>query len=109
MINANLTFWAIMVMALVTFALRAIPFLVFGRGKKVHPAVTYLGKVLPYAIIGMLVVYCLKSTTFLQAPYGIPELIASALVVGLHVWKRNTLLSVGAGTVCYMLLVQLVF
>lgn len=98
-----------MVMALVTFALRAIPFLVFGRGKKVHPAVTYLGKVLPYAIIGMLVVYCLKSTTFLQAPYGIPELIASVLVVGLHVWKRNTLLSVGAGTVCYMLLVQLVF
>lgn len=98
-----------MVMALVTFALRAIPFLVFGRGKKVHPAVTYLGKVLPYAIIGMLVVYCLKSTTFLQAPYGIPELIASALVVGLHIWKRNTLLSVGAGTVCYMLLVQLVF
>jgi len=98
-----------MVMALVTLALRAIPFLVFGRGKKVHPAVTYLGKVLPYAIIGMLVVYCLKSTTFLHAPYGIPELIASALVVGLHVWKRNTLLSVGAGTVCYMLLVQLVF
>ena len=98
-----------MVMALVTLALRAIPFLVFGKGKKVHPAVTYLGKVLPYAIIGMLVVYCLKSTTFLHAPYGIPELIASALVVGLHVWKRNTLLSVGTGTVCYMLLVQLVF
>ena len=98
-----------MVMALVTFALRAIPFLVFGNGKKVHPAVTYLGKVLPYAIIGMLVVYCLKSTTFLQAPYGIPELIASVLVVALHVWKRNTLLSVGVGTVCYMLLVQLVF
>lgn len=98
-----------MVMALVTLSLRAFPFMVFGGGKKVHPAVTHLGKVLPYAIIGMLVVYCLKSTTFLHAPYGIPELIASALVVGLHIWKRNTLLSVGAGTVCYMLLVQLAF
>ena len=109
MINVSHTFWTIMVMALVTFALRAIPFLVFGGGKKVHPAVTYLGKVLPYAIIGMLVVYCLKTTTFLQPPYGVPELIASVLVVLLHVWKRNTLLSVGAGTVCYMLLVQMVF
>lgn len=109
MINASHAFWTILVMALVTFGLRALPFLVFGSGKKAHPAVTYLGKVLPYAIIGMLVVYCLKNTTFLQTPYGIPELIASALVVGLHVWKRNTLLSVGAGTVCYMLLVQFVF
>lgn len=109
MINASHAFWTIMVMALVTFGLRALPFLVFGSGKKAHPAMTYLGKVLPYAIIGMLVVYCLKNTTFLQPPYGIPELIASALVVVLHVWKRNTLLSVGAGTACYMLLIQLVF
>lgn len=97
------------VMAVVTFALRVLPFLVFSGGKRVHPAVTYLGKVLPYAIIGMLVVYSLKSTAFLSAPYGIPELIASVVVVLLHIWKRNTLLSVGLGTVCYMLLVQLVF
>lgn len=109
MIDVSHSLWIVAVMAAVTFALRAIPFLVFGSGKKAHPAVIYLGKVLPYAIIGMLVVYCLKSTTFLQAPYGIPEIIACALVVGLHAWKRNTLLSVGAGTVCYMLLVQLVF
>lgn len=109
MIDAGHAFWTIVVMALVTFALRAAPFVVLGRGKRVHPAVSYLGKVLPYAIIGMLVVYCLKSVTFLQAPYGIPELLAGGLVVGLHIWKRNTLLSVGAGTVCYMLLVQLVF
>ena len=109
MIDAGHAFATIAVMALVTFALRCIPFLVFGNGKKVHPAVTHLGKVLPYAIIGMLVVYCLKGTTFLQSPHGIPELIASGLVVVLHVWKRNTLLSVAAGTVCYMLLVQLVF
>lgn len=109
MMDMRHSFWLVAVMAVVTFLLRAIPFWVFGRGQRIHPAVTYLGKVLPYAIIGMLVVYCLKSVTFLAPPYGIPELIACVLVAALHVWKRNTLLSVGAGTVCYMLLVQLVF
>ena len=109
MIDVRHSLLLVAVMAAVTFGLRVLPFVIFGGGKKVHPAVTYLGKVLPYAIIGMLVVYCLKGTTFLQPPYGIPELIASAVVVLLHVWRRNTLLSVGAGTVCYMLLVQLVF
>lgn len=109
MIDVRHSLLLVAVMAMVTFALRALPFLMFGGGKKVHPGVTHLGKVLPYAIIGMLVVYCLKGTTFLQPPYGIPELIASAVVVLLHVWKRNTLLSVGAGTVCYMLLVQFIF
>jgi len=97
------------VIAAVTLFLRALPFLVFGRGREAHPTVIYLGKVLPYAIIGMLVVYCLKGITFLQPPYGISELIAAAVVVLLHVWKRKTLLSIGVGTVCYMLLVQLVF
>ena len=109
MIDVRHSLLLVAVMAVVTFGLRVLPFVVFGSGKKVHPAVTYLGKVLPYAIIGMLVVYCLKGTTFLQPPYGVPELIATAVVVLLHVWRRNTLLSVGAGTVCYMLLVQLVF
>ncbi len=69
----------------------------------------YLGQVLPAAIIGMLVVYCLKDTKFLSAPFGVPELVAGLLVVGLHVWKRNILLSILAGTVAYMLLTQLVF
>ena len=99
----------IAVIALVTAVLRFLPFLVFGENRKTPPLVTYLGQVLPYAIMGMLVVYCLKGVTLTSAPYGIPEAIGCACVAGLHIWKRNTLLSIGAGTVCYMLLVQFVF
>lgn len=99
----------IAVVALVTAALRFLPFLIFGQNKKTPPLVTYLGQVLPYAIMGMLVVYCLKDITFSAAPFGIPEAVGCAIVAALHVWKRNTLLSIGVGTVCYMLLVQFVF
>lgn len=99
----------IAVIALVTALLRFLPFLIFGENRKTPELVTYLGKVLPYAIMGMLVVYCLKDMTFAAAPYGIPEIIGCAVVALLHLWKRNTLLSIGVGTVCYMLLVQLVF
>lgn len=99
----------IAVVALVTVVLRFLPFLIFGKNQKTPPLITYLGQVLPYAIMGMLVVYCLKDVTLSAAPFGIPEAIGCALVVLLHVWKRNTLLSIGAGTVCYMLLVQFVF
>ncbi len=95
------------IMSAVTILLRAAPFLVF---KKKAPAwVMYLGQVLPAAIIGMLVIYCLKDITLLTAPFGAPELIAGLLVVGLHAWKRNVLLSILAGTAAYMLLTQLVF
>ena len=99
----------IAVIALVTAALRFLPFLIFGENRKTPPLIAYLGKVLPYAIMGMLVVYCLKGITFTRAPFGIPEMIGCAVVALLHIWKRNTLLSIGAGTVCYMLLVQFVF
>lgn len=99
----------IAVIALVTAALRFLPFLIFGENRQTPPLVTYLGQVLPYAIMGMLVVYCLKDVALTAAPFGIPEAIGCAVVALLHVWKRNTLLSIGAGTVCYMLLVQLVF
>ena len=99
----------IAVIALVTAGLRFLPFLIFRENRKTPPLVTYLGQVLPFAIMGMLVVYCLKGVTLTSAPYGIPELISCAAVAGLHIWKRNSLLSIGAGTVCYMLLVQLVF
>lgn len=99
----------IAVTALVTAGLRFLPFLIFGENRKTPPLVTYLGQVLPYAIMGMLVVYCLKNVTLTAAPFGIPEAIGCAVVALLHVWKRNTLLSIGAGTVCYMLLVQFVF
>jgi len=97
----------VVLMSAVTIALRAAPFLVF---KKKAPAyVMYLGQVLPAAIIGMLVIYCLKDTSLLSAPFGAPELIAGLLVAGLHAWKRNILLSILSGTVVYMLLTQLVF
>lgn len=99
----------IAVIALVTAALRFLPFLIFGENRKTPPLITYLGQVLPYAIMGMLVVYCLKGVDLTVSPFGIPEAIGCAVVAGLHIWKRNTLLSIGAGTVCYMLLVQFVF
>ena len=97
----------IAVMAIGTALLRFSPFLVF---KKVLPAyVVYLGKVLPPAIIGMLVVYCLRNTPILTSPHGIPELIAVSTIVLLHVWKRNSLLSILSGTITYIVLVQYVF
>lgn len=99
----------IAVIALVTAALRFLPFLIFGENRKTPPLVSYLGQVLPYAIMGMLVVYCLKDLSIASAPFGIPEIIGCSVVALLHVWKRNTLFSIGAGTVCYMLLVQFIF
>ena len=98
----------IAVMAIVTFALRLLPFLVFGK-KETPKFIVYLGKVLPYAMMGMLVVFCFKGVKVTQFPYGLPELIAGAITVVLHVWRRNTLISILCGTVSYMLLVQLVF
>ena len=95
-------------MAAVTVLLRALPFLVMGS-RPTPKVITYLGSVLPYAVMGMLVVYCLKGVSF-RSPAGfLPELIASAVVVGSYLWKKNTLLSIVGGTVCYMLLVQFVF
>ena len=96
------------VIAFVTIGLRFLPFLIF-RGRETPAFIEYLGRVLPYAIMGMLVVYCLRGTALFDAPHGIPALIATAVVVGLHLWKKNTLLSIIAGTVCYMVLVQVVF
>ena len=99
----------ILVAVLVTAATRFLPFLIFGEKRKTPPIIEYLGTVLPCAIMGMLVVYCLKDVSLTAAPFGIPEAIGCAAVALLHIWKRNTLLSIGGGTVCYMLLVQLVF
>ena len=97
------------VAAVVTAATRFLPFLIFGEKRKTPAIIEYLGKVLPFAIMGMLVIYCMKDVAFLSWPYGIPEFIGCAIVAALHIWKRNSLLSIGVGTVCYMLLVQLVF
>ncbi|MBQ7341256.1 MAG: branched-chain amino acid transporter permease [Oscillospiraceae bacterium] len=97
------------VIALVTMSTRFLPFLIFRENHQTPKIITYLGKVLPCAIMGMLVVYCMKDVVFLAYPYGLPELIGCTVVAVLHIWKRNSLLSIGVGTVCYMLLVQLVF
>lgn len=91
-----------------TMLTRFLPFLIFPEGKTPPPYITYLGTVLPYAVIGLLVVYCLKDAIY--APFhGIPELIAIFFIFILHQWKKNTLLSIGAGTVLYMILVQTCF
>ena len=108
-VNAWISFLIIVAVALTTFGTRVIPFLLFPKGKEIPRVVEYLGRVLTPAVIGMLVVYCLKDTVVTAKPYGIPELIAVLTVLILHVWKRNNLLSIGAGTVLYMVLVQLVF
>jgi len=99
----------IVVIALVTILLRFLPFLIFGRKQDVPEIVTYLGKYLPYAMIAMLVIYCLRGVSVTKFPFGMPEWIASALVILVHNWKRNTLLSILSGTIVYMLLVQFVF
>lgn len=92
-----------------TVATRALPFIIFSGKRPTPKYVQYLGKVLPGAIFSMLVVYCLRSVTPLHYSYGLPELIAIAVTVAIHLWKRQMLLSIAGGTICYMLLVQLVF
>ena len=108
-VSAGLSLLIILVVADSTFATRVVPFLIFPKGKEIPAIIQYLGKVLTPAVIGMLVVYCLKSTTILEAPHGIPEAIAVAVTAVLHVWKRNNLLSIGSGTVLYMVLIQVIF
>ena len=95
--------------ALGTMLTRFLPFLVFREYRPAPKYIQYLGRVLPGAIFGMLVIYYLKNVSLLQYSYGLPELIAIAVTVVLHVWQRKMLLSIAGGTVCYMLLIQLVF
>jgi len=95
--------------ALATMLTRFLPFLVFSDKRPTPKYVTYLGKALPAAIFAMLVVYCLKNVSFLTGSRGLPEIIAIAVTVGLHLWKRQMLVSIAGGTVTYMLLIQMVF
>ncbi|MBR4056721.1 MAG: AzlD domain-containing protein [Oscillospiraceae bacterium] len=99
----------IAVAAVVTVALRFLPFALFGGKRETPPYIQYLGRVLPCAVMGMLVIYCLRNINFTASPFGVPELIACAVVVGLHIWKRSSILSILGGTACYVLLVQFVF
>ena len=98
----------IVAVVLGTMATRFLPFLIFPEGKNPPEVVRYLGTVLPYAVISLLVVYCLKGVPE-SGSYGIPEAIAIVFIIFLHKWKKNTLLSIAGGTILYMALVQLVF
>lgn len=99
----------IAVAVLATVLTRFLPFIIFPAGKETPKYIKYLGKVLPAAVFGLLAVYCLKDVNILSFPHGLPELIAITVVVLLHLFKRQMFLSIAGGTVCYMLLVQLVF
>ena len=99
----------ILVIAAVTAVLRFAPFFIFSGDQPVPEFINYLGRVLPYSIMAMLVVYCLKGISFAKVPFGLPEMISVILVVVLHIWRRNTLFSIICGTICYMLLIQFVF
>lgn len=89
-----------------TLLTRFSAFLIFPPGKKALDFVQYLGKALPAAVMGMLVVYTFKDTIVFSYPYGVPELIALLVTVGMHLWKRNMFMSIGIGTIVYMLIVQ---
>ena len=99
----------ILMVVLGTMLTRFLPFLLFPAGKPTPRYIQYLGKVLPLAVFGLLVVYCLRNVSILTGSHGIPEAAAIAVVIALHLWKRQMLLSIAGGTACYMLLVQLVF
>lgn len=99
----------ILAVAVGTQLTRWLPFWLFPENRQPPAAIVYLGRVLPPAMMGLLVVYCLKGVSWLSAPHGAPELMAIAAVVALHTWKRNVLLSIAGGTALYMLLVQTVF
>lgn len=92
-----------------TMVTRFLPFAVFRSDRPTPQYVQYLGRVLPGAIFAMLVIYCLRNVSLLSGSHGLPELFSIAVTVGLHVWKRQMLLSIAGGTVCYMLLVQTIF
>lgn len=92
-----------------TVITRFLPFLLFPAGKPTPKYIQYLGKVLPAAVFGLLVIYCLKDVNLFTGSHGIPELLSIMVVIALHLWKRQMLLSIAGGTICYMALVQLVF
>ena len=99
----------VLMIVLGTMLTRFLPFLFFPAGRPTPGYIRYLGRALPGAVFGMLVIYCLKDVSILTGGHGLPELIGIAVVAGLHLWKKQMLLSIAGGTACYMLLVQRVF
>ena len=108
MTNAQILI-TVALLAFATILTRSLPFLVFSRMKSPPRIVSYLGKALPPAMFALLFVYCLKNVNILSFPHALPELIAIIVVIGVHLWKREMLLSIGVGTIVYMYLVQSVF
>ena len=109
MMNTEQLIITIAIIAGATFLTRSLPFLVFSSVKEPPKYVSYLGSVLPCATIAMLIVYCLKDTSFISWPYGVPELISIAVVALLQLRTRNMLISIAAGLVLYMILIRTVF
>lgn len=97
----------IAVMSIVTILLRFLPFIIFDRGGQLPKWITYLGKVLPPAIMSMLLVYCLRNINLIEGNHGFPELLCIGVAMLIHLWKRNTLLSIGVSTVLYMIIIQI--
>lgn len=106
--NSLQLFITIASIALTTYFIRFIPFFIFSSKRGVPPFVKYLGDSLPFAIFGILIVYCLKDTSFISGTYGIPEMIAILVTIVIHLWKKQTLLTLTVATVLYMVMVQLV-
>lgn len=98
----------IAVMSIVTILIRFLPFILFDHGKKLPKWISYLGKVLPPAIMSMLLVYCLRNINFVEGNHGFPELLCVGVAVLIHSWKRNTLLSIGVSTILYMILIRII-
>lgn len=108
MLSTGYSMAIILIMSAITFGLRATPFLLFRKGTA-PKVITYLGNALPPAVIGMLIVYCLRNVSFEASPHGLPEILAILVVALLHLWKGNTMLSILGGTLLYMVFVQAVF
>ena len=109
MTDARHAMIVIAAMGLAVLATRIVPVLIFGRGEKVPEFILYLGRVVPYTAMGLLIVYCLRDMPVLEAPHCLPEILSLAVVSVTYLWKRNTILSVVVGTALYMFLVQSVF
>lgn len=108
-INTNYALSVILVIAMVTFGTRVIPFIFFGKDKATPKCIVYIGNYLPPAVIAMLIIYCLKNVKLGAFPFGIPEVIGVITVALLHIWKRNNLASIIGGTAIYMIFVQFIF
>lgn len=107
--NSTQLFLFFGLVSLGTMITRFLPFLLFPENKRIPTYIKFLSDVLPHTIIGMLVVYCLKDVSFVEHPYALPEIISIVAITGLHLWKKNTLLSIGIGSILYIFLVQYVF